>query len=108
MKTLYLNNVCLFYTMEIENINIDTIIDKLLGPEDTIECSDEICTVSVYNNDNDQKQVDITKLKKTELEKILEDYYTQHKVQYTKTSLKKKKKEELLKEITKLNIFSNP
>jgi len=94
--------------MEIENINIDTIIEKLLGAEDTIEYSDEICTVSVYNNDNDQKQVDLTKLKKPELEKVLEEYYTKHKIQYTKTSLKKKKKEELITEITGLNIFPNP
>ena len=94
--------------MDTEIITIDTIIEKLLGIDEIVEYSDELCTVSIYNNDNDHKKVDISKYKKVELEKILEDYYTKSNIQYTKTLLKKKKKEDLIKEISELNILSNP
>jgi len=75
------------------------------------ENSDEPCTITVYDNDVEneaQKKTQLSKLKKPELEMILESWYFKNHTTYSKTALKRKKKEELVKEIISLNITFDP
>jgi len=111
-----------------EIIDIDTLVSRLASEECTHkksgeehtstkyeqeinENSDEPCTITVYDNDVEnetQKKTQLSKLKKTELEMILESWYFKNHTTYSKTALKRKKKEELLKEIISLNITFDP
>lgn len=78
-------------------ITIDTLIQHLTDP--VLEDSDELNTISNYNNDN--TETDLNKFKVPELKKLLENYFP-------KSVLNKKRKPELIKEIINLNIAIHP
>lgn len=98
----------------IEIITIDTLIEKLV-PSDTppLDLSDEPCTISVYNNDeeskNDEKIKKLSKLyKKSDLENLIIEHLTRLQIPFKKSVLSKKKKEELIIEALDLKVPFDP
>jgi hypothetical protein len=91
----------------INTIDINKIIEKLYPNEiisdEEVE-DDDLATITNYNNDNNEENAIVDKLKKLK-RPPLEEYLKEH---FKKSVIKKMPKEELIKNIILLKICIDP